>query len=413
MDTVSDLPDDSQPSAVAPDEQGAVVEDAAPAPDGEGDNTPSVEAEEKQWQRPLIPNDQLRQAQLDIARQLNETYRAALYRIRGIILHFKIEGAYSLLQEVLEIEANGGMMTRDGSRRRTVGGVFFQLAFDRMDEPKSSNIKGNSKRRKKRDKQPEKVIVQAAEPIPPEPSPPPLAWEDRLPVLAMLFEQMGEVTTVKITLVGRPGQVEVRGNMVVTAMKHEAKPVTLPSGLPPLPQTKTMYTVYISKKQWKKVEGDLAADPEDKLIVEGVGVLDSEAKAMALFATGVKSMAAEKKKHPPKNANDAPKEAAPSESPVVEASAAPPPQPKPEKASRFTEDTVAAPTVLSVVEATTNMPPDVVEKLNGLRATGKMYQQKVEALESKPEGQRFGLDMTRKLLKKVEDDIATLEQQYR
>jgi hypothetical protein len=359
---------------------------------------------------------QITRAQNRFAEQLNETELIAIYQIRQIIIHFQIKVAREILQEALEIEANGGLMTRDGSRRRTVGGVFFQTAFDRMGKQKAFEIKGRTAYFADLGKLAQKINPLAAKPSIPEPSTPSLAWEDRLPVLALLFEKMGEVTTVKITLIGRPGQVEVRGNMVVTAMKHEAKPVPLPSGLPTLPQTTTAYTVYISKKQWKKVEGDLAADPEDKLIVEGVGVLDAEAKSLALFATGVKSLSAEKKKHPPKSANAAPSEAA---SPVIEAPVAPPPPPprptKPERASRFTEDIAAVPTVLPVVEAAlpTNMPPDVAEKLMGLRATEQAYRQKVEALESKPEGQRFGLDMTRKLLKKVEDDIATLEQQYR
>ena len=33
----------------------------------------------------------------------------------------------AILAETLTYEANGGMLTKDGTRRRTPGGVFFQL----------------------------------------------------------------------------------------------------------------------------------------------------------------------------------------------------------------------------------------------------------------------------------------------
>ena len=40
--------------------------------------------------------------------------------------------AEALLKETEEVEANGGLMTIDGERRRTKGGVFFYLARFRM-----------------------------------------------------------------------------------------------------------------------------------------------------------------------------------------------------------------------------------------------------------------------------------------
>ena len=38
----------------------------------------------------------------------------------------------ALLEDTLQCEANGGMLRRDGTHRRTPGGVFFHLVKERM-----------------------------------------------------------------------------------------------------------------------------------------------------------------------------------------------------------------------------------------------------------------------------------------
>src|ERR687886_2442663 len=67
-----------------------------------------------------------------IAQQLGETQSGPINQIRRIVQRLGTEAALSFLQETQQIEAQGGRMLPDGSRRRTPGGVFFSLVKDRL-----------------------------------------------------------------------------------------------------------------------------------------------------------------------------------------------------------------------------------------------------------------------------------------
>jgi hypothetical protein len=90
---------------------------------------------------------------------------------------------------------------------------------------------------------------------------------------------------VKITLIGRPGNVLDKGQFIVTVMESTKIP-SLPKGLPTPTDVTTKYAVYISAKQWNKVK-EVITDPEDVLIVEGFPKADPEVKAIAVFATNI------------------------------------------------------------------------------------------------------------------------------
>jgi hypothetical protein len=79
--------------------------------------------------------------------------------------------------------------------------------------------------------------------------------------------ETGEAPTVKMTLIGRPGRVIEKGNVVLTSLPSR-KPPSLPKGLPQPPGKPTTYVVYIALKQWRKVR-DALKDPADCLIIEG------------------------------------------------------------------------------------------------------------------------------------------------
>ena len=63
-----------------------------------------------------------------IAKTLGEVEEIPLSQISGIVRVLGEEGALALLNETQEVEKAGGMLLADGTRRRSPGGVYFQLA---------------------------------------------------------------------------------------------------------------------------------------------------------------------------------------------------------------------------------------------------------------------------------------------
>src|SRR5207302_1493551 len=86
---------------------------------------------------------------------------------------------------------------------------------------------------------------------------------------AVATHPAGEARTMKVTLIGRPGQVEVRGQAVVFRMQGRP-PGSLPRGLPPVPAQPPMtWTVMVALRQWNRVKDSVTANQEDQLIIEG------------------------------------------------------------------------------------------------------------------------------------------------
>lgn len=67
-----------------------------------------------------------------IAEALGETEKVPLRELEAIVQVCGVSFAQALLKETEEIEAAGGLMTGDGKKRRSKGGVFFYLARYRM-----------------------------------------------------------------------------------------------------------------------------------------------------------------------------------------------------------------------------------------------------------------------------------------
>ena len=207
-----------------------------------------------------------------IAQQLGETQPWPINQIRRIVQRLGPEAAFAFLHEAHQIEAQGGLMLPDGSRRRTLGGVFFFLVRERVSpEDRAAIFPPWSKR----------PAVRAGNPPSPAAAPPaPVPQPATLPNLS------GELRTVKITLLGRPGPITTSPTGTITTTMQSSSVPALPKGVPAPPRTPTPYTVYIAPKQWAKVATALR-NPEDVLIVEGFPAADPARAGITVYATNV------------------------------------------------------------------------------------------------------------------------------
>ena len=64
------------------------------------------------------------------------------------------------------------------------------------------------------------------------------------------------------------------------------------------------------------------------------------------------------------------------------------------------------------VDVPEGMPSEAAKRYVELHKAAATFRQKIAAIEAKPEDQRFGLDMTQRLLNNTEKQIETLEKQY-
>lgn len=205
---------------------------------------------------------------LEIAKQLNEPNTELIGKIVNAI---GIERVSEYLQKTLTIEAEGGMMTRDGERRRTPGGVFFYVVKDNLSKAEQKQIFP-----KMPGTQPKKKVIQA------------VSWEDAQKIAVAINQTPGKDATVKLTLVGRPKKVAKAGEGAVVVSLQGKPPGALPKGLPVPPETGITWAVFIVNKQWNKVKDSMSQNANDSLIVEGYPLVDKNGVGIVL-ATNVKS----------------------------------------------------------------------------------------------------------------------------
>ncbi|MBK8989860.1 MAG: hypothetical protein IPM39_27995 [Chloroflexi bacterium] len=239
-----------------------------------------------------IPPPDIPTAAADIAAQLQETHPPAILQIRRIIEQIGLEAAYACLQKALEVEAAGGMLTANNKQRRTPGGTYFYIVRGQL-TPEQRQILWPPPQWPSRTKPSESAKVPSPPPSrqsgrqPKSPPPhPTLPWDARETLAAPALAEKGVATTVKITLVGRPGKVIERPDAVIVTLTGR-KPPALPKGLPILPEDAvTVFLVYIASKQWQKVSVAMQ-NPEDKLVIEGYPFMDAKLKVIGVLTQNV------------------------------------------------------------------------------------------------------------------------------
>jgi hypothetical protein len=229
----------------------------------------------------------------DIAAQLQETHPPAILQIRRIIEQIGLEATYAHLQTTLDVEAQGGMLTEDKKKRRTPGGTFFYIVRGKL-TPEQRRILWP------RVKRPSRPSADSpghkAKPARPQPT---LPWDERETLAAPSLDKKGAATTVKITLVGRPGKVIERNDAVIITLTGP-KPPALPKGLPILPaDAVTVYLVYIASKQWGKVAAAIQ-NPEDRLVIEGYPFMDAKLKVIGVLTQNVTTVLTQRAQRPAK-----------------------------------------------------------------------------------------------------------------
>ncbi len=206
-----------------------------------------------------------------------------IWLIRSIGGMLGMEAVEELFQRTLEIEAAGGMMTKEGDRRRTTGGVFFLLARDRMTSRQRRKVFGLPPRplNTKKERKP------SPPPTPPKPKPAAIDLAQAVALLKATLSidpQKRGTAVMKTTIIGRPKQIKKLGECTLVVLGQKAPPA-MPKGLPPVPDTsKATIAVFIANKQWEKAEAALKADEKDEIIVEGYPVNDPKNQLTGIWA---------------------------------------------------------------------------------------------------------------------------------
>ncbi len=216
-----------------------------------------------------------------IARALHEPKIGLLQKLAD---HVGIDRVEELYQRTLEIEAAGGMTTSNGKRRRTAGGVLFQLTRELMTSRERRQIFRERKPHQPGDQtqSAERRELRAEQKAPQPPTTEEVAV--LLRAAATIPADKKGSASVKVTVIGRPKQVKRLDTCVLVVMAPKP-PGTLPKGLPPVPEaTNATLAVFIANKQWTKVEASLKQDPNDELIIEGFPSNDAKNQITAVWA---------------------------------------------------------------------------------------------------------------------------------
>jgi hypothetical protein len=233
-----------------------------------------------------MENNNTERVAAEIARRLREYKPFPKQMILELVEIFGTEQTLTWMKEALRIEAEGGMITEKGNRKRTLGGIFFYLARQaapgtKAEELFQASLEGRGKRPPR--KTPEYPIVEVEE-------------EQALETTqAMRKELAGKIGSIKLTITGRPLKLLKTPKYYIAVLIHNGHLPYVAKGLPKPPQSRVYYVIYMTYRQWDKVA--LAIEnPDDLMIVEGMCTFDPTIKKVVVFATNTSTQFMERRK---------------------------------------------------------------------------------------------------------------------
>ena len=218
----------------------------------------------------------------EIAAQFGETEDEPKRLIKRALRTLGEERVRAFVAQALEVETAGGLLLPDGSRRRTPGGVLFHLMRTGIDKKTSRKIFWSHTTPQGQGAQ--GTAQGAGDTLATATEATPFDWVTFGAAAMEAMSGAGEATTVKLTLIGRPGTVVERGDVVLVALRSEKAP-SFPKGVP-APESATVdYMALVGRKQWGRVAQALASDPADKVLIEGYPTVRPEFAGITVFAT--------------------------------------------------------------------------------------------------------------------------------
>ncbi|MBZ0299157.1 MAG: hypothetical protein K8J31_05430 [Anaerolineae bacterium] len=207
---------------------------------------------------------------LRLARDLGETQPAPRFQIATIIQQLGLNFAERVLEQTWEVEAQGGLLVPNGSRRRTPGGVFFTLAREQMTED-----------------QQQAVFMRPKADV--------FRWTQRRDVVEPLLVEAGQVESVEVTLVGRPEEIWEYDDVVILRMAYAGVQPPTPQGVPQLQLLSPEAVVFVSPDQWLGILPALDND-QTMLVVEGPCAFEADVGGLAVYAQKVTTTQLKKRK---------------------------------------------------------------------------------------------------------------------
>lgn len=192
---------------------------------------------------------------------LGETEEKPIIQLARAVDYLGPEKAQAYTDEAVALAAGEGILTKDGSRKRSPGGTFFALVRQRLENPKKDWRKIKPVMKQK--------VAQAG------------SLAEEMPELIEMTGRLkaGQLASTKTIIIGRPDTIQKQAQFVAFTVKDQHPPA-LPKGLP-IFQGKTKYLVLAATKQWEKVEKKITDDKEDQLYIEGFST------AQANFKSGI------------------------------------------------------------------------------------------------------------------------------